>query len=208
VLDLKTGMASALYPGIQARYVAGAMVYDDGSKLYSITQVDGTEITALIMSYRRHQLSAMLEVSGGRLLLETLEEGQPAIRAYQVEGGTLVTMDQLANVCSLKGAVWMDDVEQLACRERDSDGNGAKGNYIFANLDGQVLSRPILPEGEKFLALAYLSGQGGLILRESWHSQIDGQEKSAVWAHDIYTGENHELSDTLNLGSSVVYTNY
>ena len=61
---------------------------------------------------------------------------------------------------------------------------------------------------EKFLALAYISDQGALILKESWQSQFGGQEKSAVWAHDIHSGENHRLSGTQNLGASVVYTEY
>jgi hypothetical protein len=209
-LELKTGQVRALYSGIQARYIAGAdaIVYDDGSRIYSITQVDGTERTSLVLAHKRHQLAAMVEVSNGRLLIETTEDGVPTIHAYHVEDDTLTSLDRLGLSCTLKGAVWMDDLERLICRERDSEEQGATRDYIVADLDGRILARPSLPEGEKFLALAYISDQGALILKESWRGQIDGQEKSTVWVHDVGSGENQELTDAVNLGSSVVYTDY
>ncbi len=206
-IDLKTGRAQALYPGVQARYIAsaGAMVYDDGSRLYSITQADGTETTSQILSHRRHQLSTMLEVSGGRLLIELTEEGRPVIHSYLAEDETLTRLNALSDTCKLKGAVWLDDLEQLACKER-ADETRSGNNYVFADLDGQIISRPTFPEGEEFLALTYLPGQGALILNETWTSPIDGLENSAVWVHDVHTGENFQLSDTLDLGSSVVFS--
>ena len=209
-LDLKTGAVQALYSGVHARYIASAdaIIYDDGSRLYTIVQEDGTQISTQVLSHKRNQLLAMVEVSNGSMLLEVLEDGLPVIYSYRIEDGTLVTLDQLGRVCSLKGAVWISDLDQLACKERDSEGEGAAHDYVFADLEGRILSRPALPEGEKLLALAYISDQGVLVLKESWRSQIDGQEKSAVWVHDVRSGENHELSDSLNLGSSVVYSVY
>ena len=207
-IDLNTGRTQALYPGVQARYIAsaGVMVYDDGNRLYAIAQAEGTETTTQILSHRRHQLSAMLEVSNDRLLIEIVEDGLPAIHSFVAEDGSLTRLDALSATCKLKGAVWLDDLEQLACIERN-DGNGkSEDGYVFADLDGQVLSRPMFPEGDTFLALTYIRGQGALILNETWTSPIDGLENSAVWVHDVKTGENFELSDTLDLGSSVVYS--
>jgi hypothetical protein len=209
-MDLETGRVQALYSGLQARYIAsaGAVVYDDGSKLYSVSWADGSGNTSHVLSHKRHRLTAMVEVSGGRLLIETAEDGLPVIQSYRAEDGTLTTLDQLGRVCSLKGAVWLDDFGHLACRKRSSGDGDAGQHYVYADLDGLILSRPSLPEGDSVLALSYISGQGALIVKESWRGQIDGQEKSTVWAHDVRSGENRELSDTLNPGSSVVYADY
>ncbi len=206
-IDLETGRTQALYPGVQARYIAsaGAMVYDDGSRLYAITQAEGTETTSQILAHRRHQLSTMLEVSDGRLLIEIVEEGQPVIQSYRADDGSLARLDGLSDLCTLRGAIWLDDLEQLACKKRNG---GSGSSYVFASLDGQVLATPSFPEGEKFQALAYLQDQGALVLNVSRTSPIDGLEKSAVWIHDVHTGENHELSDTLDLGTSVVYVDF
>lgn len=207
-LDLEAGRAQAMYSGVQARYIASAdaMVYDDGSRLYLIKQADGTETTSEILSHKRHQLSSMLEVSNGRLLLEIVEDGVPAIQSYRAADGTLTRLDGLASLCRLKGAAWIDDLEQLACKEQGSENDEGELSYVFADLDGTILSRPSLPQGNRLLALAYISDQGLLVLNESRTGQIDGLEKSAVWVHNIHTGENHELSDSLDLGSSVVYS--
>ena len=209
-IDLKTGRTQALYPGVQARYIvsAGVMVYDDGNRLYSIAQSEGTETTTQILSHKRHQLSAMLEVSDGRLLIEIVEGGLPVIHAYRAEDGSLTRLDALSGTCKLKGAVWLDDLEQLACKERAGGAIATMDGYVFSDLDGEILSRPTFPDGEKFLALAYIGEQGALILNESWTSPIDGTGNSAVWVYDVRTGENHELSDTLDLGSSVVYSSH
>lgn len=209
-LELKTGQRRALYSGMHARYIASAdaIVYDDGSRLYSITQHDGTETTSQFMSHSRHQLSAMIEVSDGRLLIEIVDNGVPAIYSYRVADGTLIDLHQLAQVCRLKSAVWMGDLEQLACRMRNAGDAGTTDDYVFADLDGQLRSRPALPDGGKFQALAYIGGQSALVLRESWRGQIDGQEKSAIWIHNVRSGKNQELPDAPDLGSSVVYSDY
>jgi len=208
-LDLKTGQSNALYSGVQARYVGGAgvIVYDDGGTLYSVSLRESA-VDSIVLSHTRHQLSAMVEVSDSRVLFEILDEGQPLIHAYEASTGELRTLDQLTRRCRLEGAVWIDDLEQLACRERDGAGDEETDSYVLADLDGNLVSRISLPEGKKFLALTYISGQGALILQESWDSPFGGQENYAVWAHDVHSGENHRLSGTKNLGSSVVYIDY
>jgi hypothetical protein len=209
-VDLKTGQLQAMYPGVKARFiaVADAIVYDDGSRLYSVTQQDGAELSSQVLSHKRFQLSDMVEVSNGRLLIEMLEDGIPGIVVYHAEAGTLTRLQPLAQLCGLKGAVWIDDLEQLACRERAQAEEGANHDYVFANLEGEVLSRPALPDGGNFLALSYISNQGALVFKESWISEFDGQRKSAVWMHDPRSGENQLITDTVNLGSSVVYADY
>jgi hypothetical protein len=46
------------------------------------------------------------------------------------------------------------------------------------------------------------------VLRESWQGILGGQDKSAVWVHDVRIGANHRLARNLNFGSSVVYADF
>lgn len=207
-LDLKTGQSESLYAGIKARFLAGArvIIYDDGEKLYSVYLAGDSEIDSVILSHRRNQLTAMVDIAGHSLLLEMQEDGQPVVQHYHPVTGELRSLSTLAGLCRLEGAVWVDDLKQLACRERGAD--GSEGGYILAGLDGNRVARLSLPEEGKFLALAYVGNQGALVFRQSRPSTFGGQEKFAVWAHDVHTGENTRLSDTQNLGSSAVYTDY
>ena len=143
-MDLETGSVQALYSGLRARYIAsaGAIVYDDGSKLYSVSWADGSGSTSEVLSHKRHRLSAMVEVSDGRLLVETTEDGLPVVQSFRAEDGTLARLDQLGRVCMLRGAVWIDDLEKLACKKRDSGEGDAGRHYVYADLDGRVDSRP------------------------------------------------------------------
>ena len=204
--DLKTGQSESLYSGVQARYVedAGTLVYDDGGTLYAVSLADSSD--SVLLKHRRNQLAAMLEISDGRLLVETREDGQPVVYLYRALDGALQRMDALGARCRLDGAVWIDDLAQLACRQRETGGEDAPDGYVLAGLDGDLTARPALPEGGSLLALAYLPDQGVIVFRESREGLFEGQHNHAVWAHDIRSGENHLLSKTLNLGTSVVYT--
>jgi hypothetical protein len=106
----------------------------------------------------------------------------------------------------LSGSVWIDSLQRLACKGRTSP--HADGDYALADLAGVVDSALGLPEGKRFLALAYIAGQDAVILKESWQGILGSQVKSAVWVHDVRTGVNHRLARNLNLGSSVVYANF
>jgi len=207
-MELKTGQSDTLYAGDQARYVAsaGVLVYDDGGTLYSVPLAGESGVIRIVLSHARHQLSNMVEVSDGSLLFETLDEGQPRIDSYQAVTGELRTLGQLARMCRLEGAVWIGELEQLACKDRGA--GELTDTYILADLDGHLISRLPLPEGKEFLALTYISDQGALILRERRAGQFGGQENYAVWAHNIHSGENRRLPGTTNLGTSVVYTDY
>jgi hypothetical protein len=208
-LDLKTGQSEALYSGVQARFVerAGAIVYDDGGKLYAVSLAGDAGLDTVVLSHRRNQLSGMVEVADGELLFETVEDDRPVVYAYRAATGELRTLEALAQACRLEGAVWIDDMERLACQERSSGGE-ADPAYVFADLDGTVTGRPALPGEGVLLALAYIREQGVIVFRESRPGVFGGQRAYGAWAHDVRTGENHLLSDTHNLGTSVVYTAY
>lgn len=205
-MDLKTGQVESLYEGVQARFVesAGAIVYDDGGTVYAVYLAGGEGADVEVLSHRRNQLSAMLEVADGELLIETAEDGRPVIHAYRAADRTLRRLDALAARCRLDGAVWIGESQRLLCRER-ADGDGA--GYVFSDLDGAVLGRPALPADGAWRALAWIADQGVVVFSQSGKG-FGGQDAFSAWAHDLRSGENHPLSDSHDLGSSVVYTRY
>ena len=172
-VDVKTGQSEALYSGDLALYLANSdvIVYDDGGKLFAVSLAGGSDSDPII-SHRLHQLSSMIEVSNDTVLFETNDAGNRRIHSFDALTRKLQLLDRLSGVCRLDGAVWIDDLEQLACRERTSEGN--EPAYILASLDGDV----------------------------------SGQEKSAIWVHNIQSGENQRLAKNQNLGASVVYTDF
>jgi hypothetical protein len=206
-IDLQTGQSTVLYSGVLARYLAGAgvIVYDDGSSLYAVPQL-GSGTDEVILSHRPNQLIAMLVVSGDVLLFEAGDTDRGVIRSWDAESGELRPLDALTAACRLEGAVWIDTLERLACRNRAAA--HADGEYVLAGLDGVVDGKLKLPENKQFLALAFISGQNAVILKESWHGLFGGQDKSAVWAHDIRSGESRRLARNQDLGSSVVYAEF
>ena len=206
-VDVKTGQSEALYSGVSALYLAhtDVIVYDDGGKLFAVSLTGGSDSDE-IFSHRRNKLSTMIELADGIVLFETDDAGQRSIHSYDTRTGELQSLDRLSGVCRLGGAVWINDLEQLACRERTSQGNDSV--YVLASLEGNVPGRLALPAGKRFLALAYVSKQGALILSERWRSKLTGQEKSAVWVYDIHSGETRRLAKNQNLGASVVYTDF
>jgi hypothetical protein len=207
-LDLKTGQSESLYAGYRARFLAGARVilYDDGEKLYSVYLAGDSEIDSVILTHKRNQLTAMVDIAGNSLLIEMQRDGRSVVQQYHPVTGELSLLDRLAERCRLKGAVWIGDLEQLACRERGVE--GGETGYILADLEGNRGASLSLPDEGKFLALVYVENQGALIFRQSRPGSFGGQEKFAVWAHNVQSGENTRLSAVQNLGTSAVYTDY
>jgi len=209
-LDLKTGQSEALYSGVRARFVAaaGTIVYDDGGTVYAVPLAGDSGVDTIIMSHERNRLSAMVTAADGQLLFEAAEAGRPAIYLYRAASGELAKLEELGAFCRLEGAVWIDELNGLMCRQRADESEGAGHDYVIADASGRLISRPLLPEGGPFLALAYIPDQGVVVFRESRESLLGGQREYALWAHDVGSGENHLLSKGQNLGTSVVYTAY
>lgn len=205
-IDLETGEKVAQYSGILARYMANAniVIYDDGIKLYAMPQGSGGAPDEIIYTHGLNRITTVLEVSNDTLLFETGEPGQRVIRAWDAVTGQQRVLIELTATCELLGSVWLETLQQLACRKRASAIEASE--YVLVNLDGQVVGRLTLPEEGRFTALTYIPGQSALVLKETWVSTIGNQEKSAVWIHNVSTGENIRLSKHLNLGSSVVFT--
>lgn len=206
-LDLRTRQSSALYPGMLARYLEGpgVIVYDDGSDLFAV-HLRGTGTDEIVFSHPPNQLATMIVMSADTLLFETGEAGQEIIHAWNAVTGERQPLESLSAACRLRGAVWIDTSQRLACKERAPA--WADARYVLAGLDGAVTGKLNLPEDRQFVALTYINGQHALILKETWHGLFGGEEKSAVWAHDIRSGENTRLAKNQDLGASVVYTEF
>ena len=206
-VDVNTGQTAALYAGVLARYLEepGFIVYDDGVSLFAVA-LSGESDSEAIFTHKMNQVSSLMVASGTTVLFETNEAGVSLIRSYDVITGALQSLDRLSGVCSLDQAVWINDLDQLACKRR-SDQTKNLG-YILTNLGGDVSDSLALPEGKRFDALTYISDQSALILAERWESVFAGEEKSAIWVYNIQSKESQRLVENQDLGSSVVYTNF
>ncbi len=206
-VDVNTGQSAPLYSGVLARYLegSGVVVYDDGESLFTVA-LSGASDNETIFTHKTNQLSTVMVVSKDTLLFETGDAGDWRIRSYNVITGEMQALDRLSGVCRLDQAVWIDDLEQLACKEQTDQSQHAR--HVLVNLAGDVSGELALPEGKRFSALTYVSGQKALILEESWTSVFGGQEGSAIWVYNIQSRASLRLSDSQGLGSSVVYTDF
>ena len=143
-IDLKTGRSEPLYSGIMARFIPdpGVIVYDDGNTLYSVSLSGDSDRDSEILSHRRNQLAAVVPASGDSVLVETVEEDVSLVQAYHAPSGSLRMLKALGDRCRLEGAVWIDDLELLACRPRDGGGEAEGTPYLLVDLGGNVVRRP------------------------------------------------------------------
>lgn len=206
-IDPKTGETADLYAGVSAQHLAdpGVVVYDDGSDLYAVPQRFDSD-NEIIFSHPQNQLTRLMEASPGILLIETGDADEAAIHAWNARTGELQLLKALAATCRLVGAVWIVPLERLACKQRE--GLPAEAEYLLSDLQGNLDGVLNLPEGKEFFALAYLENQNALVLKETWSGLLGNQDKHAVWMHDLDTRESHRLAENVNLGESVVYTEY
>jgi hypothetical protein len=206
-VDVNTGQTAAMFSGVLARYLEGTgfVVYDDGEELIAVPLADDSDIKA-IFTHKTNQVSAVKVVSKDTVLFEASDAGERLIRSYNVLTGTLQTLDRLSGVCRLDQSVWISDREQLVCMDQSNQSEYA--SFVLTNLDGDVSGTLELPGDKHFEALVYISDQSALVLKETWTGVFGGQEKSAIWVHNMQSGENHRLVENQHLGSSVVYTNF
>lgn len=202
--DLNTGQSSVLYSGVHAVYLAeaGVIAYDDGSNLYAVPQL-GAGSDEIVFSHGRNEVSSLMAVSGHVMLFETVISNRPVIHSWSALTGELQQLEALSSACRLSGAVWIDSLQRLACKE--GSGPSTEADYLLAGLDGTVSGRLQLPDGKRFMALAWLPGQDAVVLSERWQGIFGTGEKSAVWIYDVRQGTSHRLVRHLDLGSSVVY---
>ena len=206
-IDLNTGESADLYAGTRARYLPAGniIVYDDGSELFAVPQIDGSA-NRNIFSHAKNQLSSMTVVSDQVLLFESGDPGNRVIRSWNSLTNELKEHQELTALCRLQGSVWIDSLERLACKRRG--GPIASAPYVLADLDGNTSGTLDLPEGTRFLALSYIAEQSALILQETVPSMIGARDQYVVWIQDVRTGERHRIPASINLGDFVVFADY
>ena len=206
-IDLKTGETADLYAGTLARYLpeANIVVYDDGSDLFAVPQVNGSA-NQVIFTHAQNQLTSMTEVSGSILLFEADVSGQSIIYSWNATSGELHPLDDLTAVCRLQGSAWMESVDRLVCKSRSDPLASAK--YILSDLDGNVEGALDLPTDKQFLVLTFIESQDALVLQEVWQGMLGSRKQYAVWIYDILTGTSHRVTGNMNLGGSVVYAGF
>jgi hypothetical protein len=207
LFDLRTGESADLYAGLYARYLAvsGLVVYDDGSELFVVPQLDDSA-NRIIFSHSQNQLTHMIEAAPGTLLFEVGEAGEPTIHAWNSLTDELRELDDLTTACRLEGAVWLAPLERLACKRRDSP--PIEAEYVLSDLDGAIDGRLNLPAGNPVVALGYIDSQQALVLQETRKGMLGARETFAVLMYDINSGESDTLASNVYLGASVVFAEF
>lgn len=205
--DLDTGETADLYAGTRARYlpVGNMVVYDDGSDLFAVPQINGSA-NQVIFSHAKNQLRYMSTATDGVLLFESGEPGEAMIRSWNAVTGELRELDGLTQTCRLRGSVWIDSMQRLACKRRQGTWTGA--GYVFADIGGNVDGEPDIPPERVFQALAFIESQDALVLLETSPGLLGSREQYIVWLYDILSGDMHRVPGNINLGDSIVYADF
>lgn len=204
-MDLKSGRADALVSGIHAIYLPDhkAIIYDDGSRLHVKPLRRNSGLNAEIASHGLNDVTAILGVSRDTVLFQLESSGRRAIRSYNVVTQESQQHDELASLCSLTSAVWIDESERLACIVRVT----ATEPYelVLAALEGTIERRFALPDGGLFHVLTYVPGQDALILTERRETMLGSAQRNAAWMLHVPSGDVHRLVRDQYLGDSAVY---
>lgn len=205
--DPRTGETADLYAGMYARHLPdpGVVVYDDGSDLFAVPQLNASE-SRVIFSHPQNRLTRLVAAGPGTLLFEAGDSGRPTIHAWDAASGHMRELFELAEICRLDGAVWVDSLDRLACKQRN--GPVLEAGYLFADLDGNVHGSLDLPAGKQFMAMTYIPGQDVLVLQETWRGMLGERDRHAIWMHHLDTGASTRLADNMSLGDSAVYAEY
>jgi hypothetical protein len=204
-LDLDSGEAGSLFAGVIARYlpVPAALVWDDGQRLHASPRRRNSSVNAEITAHNLNQLATIIDVSDSAVLFEVGLPEKRVIESYDVNTRERLQREQLSAVCRLAGAVWINDLEVLACPAKGQIGDYPE--YLLADIDGNIRGRLALPEGKHFVALDYAPDQQALFLTERWVSPLGGGERFAVWAYDFIDGQSYRIVRNQYLGDSAVY---
>jgi len=206
--DIRRGYSSTLFPGRMVQYlpISQKIVYDDGSELVATQIYPGKRERSTIYKRRSRVPGIVVALTDDQLLFSFDEETGRQIYRFEGKDNRLTPMDGLSAACSLDGAVWVPDAGgegRLACKLRRDF--GVSGEYYLVSLDGIVDRQLSLPGDRKFRAIAYLHDRKTLLLMENQHNVFDGQEKMAVWIHDINTEVNNRIIKSDYFGSHIIY---
>jgi hypothetical protein len=204
-INPRSGRAETLYSGVAARYLRGpaALVWDDGLRLHVTSRRADSAVNAEVVVHGLNQLSTIIDVSDRMVLFEAGPPDDREIHSYDIRTRELSHLDALSGACRLAGAVWIDDLDQLACPSRENLSGGS--DYLLVDLAGIVRGQLALPKKRHFVALAFAADQHSLLLTERWASLIGGADRYAVWAYNFIDGQSYRIVRNQYLGDSAVY---
>ena len=81
----------------------------------------------------------------------------------------------------------------------------AESEYHFVAPDGQLGALLPRPGKNAIRPVLYLPEQRVLVITEAWQGFFGGRQKSAVWIHDLVSGDSHRLVKDRYLGDEVAY---
>jgi hypothetical protein len=205
--ELETGQSAALYSGGHALFLdeAAVIVYDDGSNLFAVPQMDGSANT-VIFEHGKNQLKHLVRAAPGTVLFESGEVGQTVVRSWDSQAEQLKTLEGLTESCRLRGSVWIEPMQRLACKTRD--GGWDEAPYVLASIDGTIDGTLNLPEDKQFLALNHIESLNALVLQGTWSGMLGAEENHGVWMYDLASGTSQRLPGNVKLGTSVFYTEF
>jgi hypothetical protein len=200
--DIDNGRTRDIFSGGRASYLEDSetVIYDDGAKLLAVPRGYGNNPTRDLASYRQGQLIGLLAIDGNRLLYETRIDGERRIKLYNYSADETSELEPLSSRCTLRGAVWVQSVSALACRDTAFD-----SEYMLATLDAEDVKPLGLPAGKKFHALAYAGDQDILLLSETHDAFLSSSPRMAVWVFDVAAGKAHRLVEHQFLGYEAAY---
>ena len=186
----------------------GGFVVDDGQRLILVASATHSRVRRVLherplhdrvsaVTLRRHEL--LMQTTGSRdSPIERIELGENGMAKGEVE-----PMVELSRICILDGAIWIDELERLLCRDAD-EGH----RYRLVSLDGEVEDDLVPPGGTRVRAVGHLPDSGTIVFsgrRTHWFTR---REEYPVLAYGLRDGRWRELAPNQYLGLSVVYRRF
>ena len=195
----------SMFPGLAAEYLPGsnAVIYDDGSRLLATRREHSYHDETLIDDHGYTSKPAVVVLSDSAILFDRVTDGDVMIHRYNVADNASQELQQLSEICDLKGAIWIAATDQLLCKTLGA--SPRESSYVLVSLDGAIEKTLPLPDDKVFRALAYLPDQKLVVLTERSNSWGGGQPRNAVWVYDMSTNESYVIAKDQYLGNSVVY---
>jgi hypothetical protein len=203
--EIATGQTGILFKGRKGLYLTGQemLVYDDRLRLRAKVSGDSRRVDIELAQHEFGDRVELIPVSDSSFLYSIGDAERELIFAHDANTQTTKKLEKLSAVCSLDGAIWIDESRQLLCRMTATSGQFE--SYSFFDLDGTLRGRLSLPESMSFRAVVYLQDQESLVLTQPWRSLIGNRGKTAIWIYNFGSDDYYRLVKDQYLGETVVY---
>ena len=178
-------------------------VFDDGFNLQATRIVDKDRRLTNIYPHDFDEEIAITPVSDNVLFFQVAKDRDSRVFRYDAAAETLEPLDEFSKVCNLDGALWVSESQQMLCHAPGQ--SRAESEYHFVAPDGQLGALLPRPGKNAIRPVLYLPEQRVLVITEARQGFFGGRKKSAVWIHDLVSGDSHRLVKDQYLGDEVAY---